>query len=302
MASSTYTVNQMVQWALPFVDNVPLTRNGTTEPALSIANIVSQIVLQIPFRWRWNRVSTGFVCTPGQQDYLLGNWTANTTVNLGFRVIDVNGFSQRVTTAGVTGSYAPAWTQVNSTTPDGANVVWTNDGPIPNSSSVYSLYWIENASAFDINATLPKWYELHSKIDLALESTTSRPMNVSAQFDDGQGNITFRLMPAPDIAYPIALSLQKKPTAITNLNQTFAPIPDEYLYIVRWGFLAWSNYYLGRLADFQSANAKFVASLLAAQGGLTDVEKDIFLKSYDSFTASQMFLPKLQQSNMARGV
>lgn len=301
-ASSSVSVQSVIDWCEPFVDNVPLRRNGTTEPALSIANIVIQIMLQPPFRWRWNRSITGFYCQPGVQDYLLGNWGAGITLPVGFRVIDTNSNSQRVTTKGVTGSDQPAW----NTSPNGATadntVAWVNDGPIPNGSDTYSFYWIENCTANDINSTNQKWYSVAPKIDLELSAAQSRPMNIAAELDDGQGNLTFRLMPPPDAAYPIVLTLQEKPIVITKLSQTFEPIPDEYLMLVRWGFLAWANYYLGRLADFQTANAKFVAGLLAAQTALTQTEKDAFMKAYDSYTASQMFLTNLQQGQMARGV
>lgn len=301
MPSSTVTVDQMIQWVSPFVDNVPLVRTGTTEPALSIANIVCQTILQMPFRWRWNRKATGFVCQSGVQDYLLGNWTAGTQVPLGFRVVDTNGNSQRVTTAGLTGSSQPAWNVApNGNTSDNA-AVWAMDGPIPNGSSNYTFYWIENATANDLGSQ-QKWWTLSPKIDLELASVASRPMNISAEFDDGNGNITFRLMPPPDKAYPLVITAQQKPVIITKLSQTFAPIPDEYLYLVRWGFLAWSNYYLGRLSDFQTANAKFVAGLLATQTGLTETEKDTFMKAYDSFTASQLFQSRLVQGQNARGL
>lgn len=302
MASSTVSIQNLVDWTLPFVDNVPLVRNNTTEPALSIANIVIQIMLQPPFRWRWNRQVTGFYCQAGVQDYLLGNWVAGVTLPVGFRVIDTNSNSQRVTTKGVTGSDQPAWaTNPNSTTADNT-VVWTNDGPIPNGSDSYSFYWIENCTANDINSTTQKWYSVAPKIDLELSAAQSRPMNIAAELDNGNGGITFRLMPPPDAPYPIAITIQQKPVVITKLGQTFAPIPDEYLMLVRWGFLAWANYYLGRLSDFQTANAKFVAGLLAAQTGLTETEKDAFMKAYDSFTASQMFTSKLAQGMQSRGV
>ena len=291
----------MVNWTLPFVDNVPLTRNGTNEPALSIANIVMQIILQIPFRWRWNRKVTGFICQPGVQDYLLGNWLKETNYAAGFRTIDSNGNSQRVTTAGTSGSDQPAWNPAANDTTNDNTIVWTNDGPIPNGANFSTFYWIENATVNDL-ATQQKWWSLAPKIDLELSAVQSRPMNIAAELDDGQGNITYRLMPPPDQAYPVAITLQQKPAVITKLSQTFAPIPDEYLMVVRWGFLAWANYYLGRISDFQVANAKFVAGLLAAQTGLTETEKDAFLKAYDSFTASQMFLGKLQQGMTSRQV
>lgn len=300
-ASSTVSVQDVINWSEPFVDNVPLLRNGSTEPAMSIANIVIQIMLQPPFRWRWNRSITGFYCQPGVQDYLLGNWAANAQFKSGFRVVDTNGNSQRVTTGGTVGSSQPAWnTSANSNTLDNT-VVWINDGPIPNGSDTYSFYWIENCTANDINSTNQKWYSVAPKIDLELSAAQSRPMNIAAELDDGEGNLTFRLMPPPDAAYPIVLTLQEKPIVITKLSQTFAPIPDEYLMLVRWGFLAWANYYLGRLSDFQTANAKFVAGLLAAQTALTETEKDAFMKAYDSFTASQMFTNKLAQGLQARG-
>ena len=134
-------------------------------------------------------------------------------------------------------------------------------------------------------ANFSGWYEMTSHRVLGLDSSLSKPLRISAQADDGLGNITFRLMPIPDEVYPIAITLQEKPPLFTTLNQTWAPIPDEYARLYNWGFLALSWLF----ADdprFQTANVKFVSDLLATNEGLTETERNVFLNNWQQITGA----------------
>jgi hypothetical protein len=62
--ASTYTVNQSIAWAQYFMGNRPLALSPT-EPALTSANMVVQVMLSPPFKWRWNRNSNTFNFTGG---------------------------------------------------------------------------------------------------------------------------------------------------------------------------------------------------------------------------------------------
>ena len=112
-ANSTIKISDTLAWANPFVGNMltgAANINNPNQPVLSIAQIVQEQMLQAPLVWRWNRAVTGFVSSPGVQDYKVGAWTANTALATNFLVIDPAGNSQQVSTAGTTGGTSqPAW-------------------------------------------------------------------------------------------------------------------------------------------------------------------------------------------------
>jgi hypothetical protein len=70
----------------------------------------------------------------------------------------------------------------------------------------------------------------------------------------------------------------KSPT-VMSLAYTWAPVPDERVYICQWGHLAMMSL-IGNDARFNEYNAKFITTLLGAQGGLTDLERNIFLANW----------------------
>jgi hypothetical protein len=273
------------------------------EPAITSANTVMQTVLGAPFAWRWNRVVTGFITTAGQQDYTLINWAPGLNVQLGWLTVDVNGNSQVVTTAAGTGVVPPTFNPVKGGTTNDNDVVWTNLGPVGVAVSTnYSFGWIETASVQETTtAGNSKWFEVTSELCLASDSAEDRPRFISAQGDNGSGAITFRLMPVPDTAYPVAITLQQKPPLFTSLSQTWAPIPDEYAHIYNWGFLS----LMWLFADdprFPTANQKFVTQLLSAQEGLSETQRNIFLQGWQQNTGQSVSnADRMSQGYQARG-
>jgi hypothetical protein len=306
-ASSTITLANTLNWANPFVGNIltgSANVNNPNQPALSIAQIVQETMLQPPLVWRWNRNVTGFVCSAGVQDYKVGAWSAGAQLPANYLIIDPNGNSQQITTTGTVGATSqPAWnTATNGTTNDGT-AVWTNLGPVggsPNQS--YSFFWIENASVQDIAPATPKWYQIPAKIDLSLDSSQGRPQNISAQLDDGQGTITWRLMPVPNVAYPVSITMQKRPVVYQKMSQVWG-IPDEYALVFQTGFLAWAKFFFGDVQGYQVMHQTFIAKILAAQAGLDLTQKNIFLSNNSIFNSAAMSqLMRLQQGIQALGV
>lgn len=301
-ASSSITLLQTMEWAKKFNFNRSSAIGNFGEPALTSANTVAQTMLGAPFFWRWNRVIIGFITTAGQQDYTLFNYLPSTAVKLGWFTIDDAGNCQKCTTAGTTGSSTPTWNHVvNGTTTDGS-AVWTCIGPVlSEAQGSYTFAWIENSSVQDTIQGSTKWKEMTSKLVLGLESNQSRPDFISAQIDDGKGNITFRLLATPDTTYPVAITIQQKPTLFTSVNQTWGPIPDEYSHIYNWGFLS----LMWLFADdprFQMANLKFITALLSTHGGLTATQVNIFLNNWQMLTGQQVQLATTeQQATQARG-
>lgn len=301
-ASSSITLAQTLEWAKRFNFNRAANVGNGVEPAITSANTVLQTIVGAPFAWRWNRYIIGFITNPGQQDYTLFNYLPSTAVKAGWFTIDDAGFCQKCITGGTTGASAPTWNHVvTGSTPDGT-AVWINMGLVtPEASGTYSFAWVENSSIQDTVQGSPSWKELTSKIVLGLESGQGRPTYVSAQIDDGLGNITFRLLATPDKAYPVSLTVQGKPPLFTSLRQTWNPIPDEYAHIYNWGFLS----FMWLFADdprFPTANSKFIASLLSTTQGLTQTQLNIFLQNWQSITGQPMSNQIAQtQGAQARG-
>ena len=279
--ASTKTILSSVEWSKRFCFNRQLSIGGPKEPAITSANTVLQTILGRPFRWPENRVVTGFLTTVGQQDYLLLYlWPANQILAAGSFVIDSASNIQKVTAGGTTGGTIPSFNgTLNGTTTDNT-VTWTNVGAIPNASSAYLYGWLENASVQDPVSL--KWVQISNKVDLALDAAQSRPQNISAELIGSLG-VTFRLMPVPDKAYPVAITMQQGAPLITSLNQTWAPLPDYLGYIYQLGFLAWM-YEFADDSRWAPTRQRFIAALLGAAEGLSATEIDIFLANFNAIT------------------
>jgi hypothetical protein len=76
--------------------------------------------------------STSNITSKSEFTYVVTHpaWKASTAYNLGNEILDPAGNIQEVTTAGTSGTTAPAWNEtLNGTTTDNT-VVWTNEGPL----------------------------------------------------------------------------------------------------------------------------------------------------------------------------
>jgi hypothetical protein len=118
--------------------------------------------------------------------------------------------------------------------------------------------------------------ELKGAVCLAKMSAKRRPTEVAAQYDDNQGNITFRFNSVPDQGYTAWFDYQQKARLITSWANPWGMIPDELGYIYNTGFLS-----LGALlvndARFGIWERQFVGDLLGAQDGLDEQARAIFL-------------------------
>ena len=124
-----------------------------------------------------------------------------------------------------------------------------------------------------------KSWELSVQLVLHPDQSAARPAYCAPLIDDGQGDITFRTSPAPDQSYLHTLVFQRKAPRLLSLAYTWAPVPDDLAYIPMWGFLAMMSL-IGNDARFNEYNGKFVTSVLSQQGGLTDLERNIFIGNW----------------------
>ena len=168
----------------------------------------------------------------------------------------------------------------------GAPFAWPWNRAILNYTTAVQDYVYAGLNTFDhleggsvVPSAGGKSLELMVRTILQQENQQGRGYYLSPLIDDGQGNITFRLSPAPDQSYDITAIFQKKAPTIASLAQTWAPIPDQLNFIPQWGFLAMMSL-IGNDARFNEYNAKFITGLLGAQGGLTELERNIFLANW----------------------
>lgn len=139
--------------------------------------------------------------------------------------------------------------------------------------------YIEKATiAFPVTAGQPaKSLELPNDMVLGAETLENQPANITAQLDDDNGNITFRLLPPPDSGYTLNIIYQKAAPKFTSLQQTWSPIPDYMSHIYHQGFKAIAYEYMGD-ERFGFSIELFLQQLVAANTGLSETAKNIFLQ------------------------
>jgi hypothetical protein len=117
-------------------------------------------------------------------------WQANHAYSLGTRILGSNGYAQRVTTAGTSGSSEPAWTANPGDTRTDGTVVWTNDGlpyggDDPNAAQPNVSNFLCLPPRFDAQARIP--YVSYAENELIMaEALSSAAVNRTAGFNDAQ--------------------------------------------------------------------------------------------------------------------
>lgn len=96
----------------------------------------------------------------------------------------------------------------------------TTVGQTDYTTEVDDFGWLEKAT-LSLSGMMPSSIiELEIDTSIAASGDQDRPFKICPLQDDNDGNITFRLFPAPDQAYTITLTYQKQPPVITSLFGT----------------------------------------------------------------------------------
>lgn len=128
-----------------------------------------------------------------------------------------------------------------------------------------------------------KELELTGAVSLPKVATSKRPTHVAPQYDDNQGNITFRFNGVPNASYTAFFDFQQKPILIDSFARNFGPVSDEFAYIFFKGFLTWAGMLVND-ARFPIWERMFLSSLLGAQDGLDEQQRNIFLGNWMGMT------------------
>jgi hypothetical protein len=135
--------------------------------------------------------------------------------------------------------------------------------------------WLEKAVLYDPNSGYVAT-ELQVELLKGEDTNPTIPQRIAAQLDDGNGNITFRIFPAPDEIYNVVLMYQNAATLFTSPTQTWTPIPDYMSYVYNDGFDFKTFTYLGD-PRAQLSGQNFYQSLAAMSEGLNESQKNLWL-------------------------
>lgn len=142
-------------------------------------------------------------------------------------------------------------------------------------------------------------WEIEVKQVLHTDASQARPRWCSPLIDDGMGNITFRLSPGPPQGLMTGtLMYQRRAPVLMSLGTTWSPVPDDRTNMCQWGHLSLMSL-IGNDARFNSYNQKFVTAVLSSHGGLTAMERNMFIANWMT-TVSQVQGKQLQTSEQFR--
>jgi len=317
MALATRKIADTIEWAKRFAFNRNPVIGNNLEPALTIANLVQQTILSPPFSWWWNGQDFAFTCSPTPAT---ATSTSSTVASGTLTVTATNSFivGQSVlisafagTLAGLNGTIMVILTATSSqftgtinfanAGPDTTSGLFTAATTQDYSLAIPGFAYVEEAAVRDLTGTANapgKWFELKVQNELSMEQFSARPAFICPRNQDANGNVSFRVMAAPDKPYPVRLRVQLISTVMTSMNQAWG-MPDFMRYVYEPGFLALLLHFSDdpRAAYFSN---QFKAALLSRAEGLTEEERNIFLNNWtylmDAYTM------KTQQGVQARQV
>lgn len=161
--------------------------------------------------------------------------------------------------------------------------------------SIPNLGFIENQWLTDADGTN---MELNGATTLSRVSYERRPTHVAPQYDDNQGNITFRFNSVPDADYTAFLDYQQAATLITSPADTFQPLSDYFGYLFTKGMLS-EGALLVNDSRFAVWRAEWIAQMLATQDGLDAQAKDMFFNQFMNTSRTAMRSQGAAQSGTA---
>lgn len=151
----------------------------------------------------------------------------------------------------------------------------TIEGQTDYKVSLPDFGWVEKAVAYDPTNGYAA-FELQNDLIRGADLQSNQPARISAQYDDGEGNITFRIFPAPDGVYNVVVDYQAAASLFTAIAETWAPIPDYLSYLYNEGFAA-KSYEYSNDPRFTAAMQLFLQHLADAAEGLDSTQKNLWL-------------------------
>jgi hypothetical protein len=171
--------------------------------------------------------------------------------------------------------FAWRWNRTSGGTPS-APTFTTVIGQSDYKVSLPNFGWLEKAVAYDPTSGYAA-KELQVQLLLAAETLPNQTTRIATQYDDGEGNITFRIFPAADEVYNVVIEYQNSAELFTSTTQTWAPIPDYLSFVFNEGMDFRTFAYLSD-PRAQFSGQLFYQSLAQMSEGLSDSQKNLWLE------------------------
>ena len=275
------SLQNTLNWIKPFLNFAPLNIGQQNEPALTSANLILQTIAGPPFIWPWNRNKASFLTMTGTQDYnqtitdfgYLEGASLQPAANITKVQLNQNTATYDAVNSFVVGDLV----SVTGTTTSGGLYNVTNVVITTASATQFSVALVNAniAPATDTGTALSGLaFGLEVSTDVVTEVVErGRPRYVGTQVN---GNVlTFRFVSTPEQVYQAVVTYQKAPALFANLGTNW-PIPDKLQYIYNYGmmYMMMDFYDDPRAARYR---ALFIATLLGAQSGLKEADRNLFL-------------------------
>jgi hypothetical protein len=296
-----------VNFASAMVNYLSLSSGPNNEPAITIGNIVKGVVLSPPFKWAWNRNKVIFQLQVGVQDYKISvpdfGFLETATFQPSAAITQVSRTGGTATYTAANNFKQGALVSASGLQTPGFNV--TNQPITAVTPTTFSIALAgTTAATADVglatSGSIKTFSTIRNNDPIGESSDVQQPVSLAVQSNDGQGNITFRVLGVPNGSYNVICTYQSAASSFTTLSSTWSPIPDYMVYIFTRGFTAHALEYKG---DPRSAQEKvaFAAALLANAEGLDETQKNVFMSQYlANPMQSQSASLRVQQGTQAR--
>jgi hypothetical protein len=265
MPSTTITIDQVLHFARTIPELVSLFPDAgwAQEPALTIANDVMQRMLAQPMNWKWNRQYVAPFCTVAlQQDYIGVQALYSTypsIIDMGWLEactrVDINNTSipKPLFPMEAVRDLQPIYMQAQ---PFG--ICWV---PVP--LAIYGTWLANTLYPTGLGATTCPASPIQQIIDsngnylfVSTWGTTGTtapyaPMNATPGTTVSDGTVVWTvadpagaalrmstLPPSSGIVWSVYCVYQKKAPKLNSLTSLITPIPDDYSYLFRQGFIS----------------------------------------------------------------
>lgn len=312
----TLSLQNTISWARPFVQYLPVQVGNVGEPAISIASMIRNSMLNAPMTWPWNRNELTFSTVVGTQDYataITGNDFAfieklSLTDDQGniIEIKDVynnsalatSSFQQRPNAVAAQSTYYTAGVQYAKFrflgVPDKIYTVTVDYQKLAPQFGSYSITAVANASLG--NTAYTGTFDPYS---LPVGATV-----VIAGCAAAANNGSFTVVTCTTTTLTVNNGAGAAATSQTGyvVNYSWSPIPDQYSDVYNNLFLA-EILALDGDARVQLYRQRGVAALMSKAAGLTEMQKSAFSQQWlarDAERQATTFV--IQQGNAARGI
>ena len=324
----SYTLQQTINFCQTYIEYSPLTAGTNLEPAISIANMVRNSIINPPLTWPWNR-NEYLINTPNspasltinQQDYIFNitDFAYLETISLlstdgndGFQINDIYN-TNTLAVASPTQVAQPNSASVKFYTPNTSVAIRFLSIPDQNYTGVITYQKLATPfqgfafQAVEVISGVAFYLFSVAQPSAASNGLAGQTVQVNG-FDIGANNGSFVCTASTStmltLTNPAAVTdVVSTPGPASGVIGTWSPIPDSYVDVYNNLFLAEALAIAGDERE-QLYRQRGVAALLSKSEGLSEMQKNYFMMQWIARGTSQQMAAQMrvQQGSSARGV